>query len=68
MEILARLKNVVQTWKFYEEQIFWILARLSTFFGYILVFSFGSHNFGLILTLVIIDILLGNEVPNCLAV
>ena len=48
MEILARLKNVVQTWKFYEEQIFWILARLSTFLAIFLFFSFGSHNFGLI--------------------
>ena len=60
MEILARLKNVVQTWKFYEEQIFWILARLSTFLAIFLFFSFGSHNFGLILSLVII-----NKVMRC---
>ena len=55
MEILARLKNVVQTSKFYEEQIFWILTRLSTFLAIFLFFSFGSHNFGLILSLVIIN-------------
>ena len=55
-------------------------SRLSTFLGYFsfsfgshnlglyVSFGFGSYNFGLILILVMVDILLGNEVPNCLAI